>query len=165
MTSPQPTMEGEGIHAVALAFVRHFRWFPRELPRPDFGIDLHVEGARGGRPTGRFIGVQVKAGSSYFAETSSAGIVFRDATHRDYWLGHSIPVIVALYDPDKNEAYWQVVTPDTFISTGKGWKLTIPWDQRIDAFVSRGTGGCHGRGQPWRGASRSIRGQPHRTSR
>jgi len=132
----KPTLEGEGIRAVALAFDKALRWYPRELPRPDFGIDLHVEAAAGGKPNGRFLAVQVKGGSSYFGETTPDGIVFRDATHLTYWLNHSMPVIVALYNPESEIAYWQVVNEETFVNTGKGWKMTVPWEQRIDADSS-----------------------------
>jgi hypothetical protein len=126
------TLEGEGIRGVSFAFDRHFRWYPRELPRPDYGIDLFVEGSTDDRPNGKFLAVQVKAGPSYFSETTAEGIVFRDSRHRDYWLGYAMPVLVALYDPDTQISYWQVVTPATFTSTGAGWKMLVPWAQRID---------------------------------
>jgi Domain of unknown function (DUF4365) len=42
-------------------------------------------------------------------------------------------VIVVLYDPETQTAYWQVVTPETVESTGKGWKLAVPRENVLDA--------------------------------
>ena len=125
--------EREGIHAVSLAFIRQLSWFPRELPQPDRGVDLYVETSDTERLSGRLLAVQVKAGPSYFKESTAEGVVFRDGSHLDYWLGHSIPVIVALYDPSAEICYWQVVARSTVVSTGAGWKMLVPWTQRIDA--------------------------------
>jgi hypothetical protein len=128
-----PATEREGLHAVSLAFARHLHWLPREVPTSDYGVDLFVETITNGRPSGRHLAVQVKAGPSYFTEKTLDGIVFRDSTHLDYWSSHSLPVIVALYDPSTEVSYWQAVGPLTVQSTGKGWKMVVPLTQRIDA--------------------------------
>jgi hypothetical protein len=127
-----PSTEREGVYAVSLAFTRHLHWLPREVPTSDFGVDLFVETVTNGRPSGRYFAVQVKAGPSYFTERTSEGVVFRDSTHLDYWSSYSLPVIVALYDPSTEVSYWQAVGPSTVHSTGKGWKMVVPWTQRID---------------------------------
>jgi len=129
---PDPTMERLGFLAVQLAFTSDLGWLAREQPTSDYGVDLHVEEVVDGRPTGRLIAVQVKAGPSYFKERTAEGAVFRDSAHRQYWLGHSLPVIVALYDPVTKIAYWQVVRDDTIVDTVKGMQMIVPWSQRID---------------------------------
>jgi uncharacterized protein DUF4365 len=92
-----------------------------------------VEAAIDG-PNGRMLGVQIKGGSSFFAETTGDAVVFRsEERHLDYWLGHSLPVVVLLYDPSDQTILWQAVTPETTQSTGKGWKLIVPRAQRLDA--------------------------------
>jgi hypothetical protein len=80
------------------------------------------------------LGVQIKGGASFFSETAGDGIVFRsEERHLEYWLGHSLPVVVALYDPGDQAILWQAVTPETAQSRGKGWKLVVPRAQRLDA--------------------------------
>lgn len=124
----------EAVEAVRLALTRDLRWYPREPTAPDHGIDLYVECADHGKPNGQMLGIQVKGGPSFFRESSEDGVVFRGAErHLQYWRGHSLPVIVVLYDPDQQSAWWQAVTPETVRSTGRGWKLVVPWAQPLDA--------------------------------
>jgi hypothetical protein len=124
----------EAVEAVRLALIRDLGWYPREPTAPDYGIDLYVEGAIDDVPNGRMLGLQIKGGSSFFEERSGDSFVFRgDRRHLDYWTGHSLPVIVVLYDPDAEVALWQVVAPETVESTGVGWKLLVPAHQRLDA--------------------------------
>jgi Domain of unknown function (DUF4365) len=90
----------EAVQAVELALVRELGCYPREPPAPDYGIDVYVEAALDGVPNGRMLGVQIKGGASFFAETTGDGVVFRsEERHLEYWLGHSLPVVVVLYDP------------------------------------------------------------------
>jgi uncharacterized protein DUF4365 len=78
---------------VELAFVCELRWYPREPPAPDYGIDFYVEAAVDGVPNGRMQGVQIKGGASFFSETAGDGVVFRsEERHLEYWLGHSLPL-------------------------------------------------------------------------
>jgi Domain of unknown function (DUF4365) len=42
-------------------------------------------------------------------------------------------VLVVLYDPEAQAAYWQEVTADSAEPTGQGWKLLVPFAQRLDA--------------------------------
>lgn len=80
------------------------------------------------------LAMQIKGGASFFTETTDDGVVFRgEQRHLDYWLVHSLPVVVVLYDPDDQMILWQAVTAETAESTGEGWKLLIPWAQRWDA--------------------------------
>lgn len=119
---------------MGLALINELRWYPREPTAPDYGIDLYVECADDGVPNGRMLGLQVKGGSSFFTERSDEGVVFRgQQRHLDYWLGHSLPVLVVLYHPDEQAAWWQAVTPENVELTGTGWKLLVPSGQRLDA--------------------------------
>lgn len=127
-------------------------------PDGDFGIDGQGPGCRGFAPgygrrwnrrsdragaqqpsDGRLLGVQIKAGPSWFREPTPAGDgwMFREdtQTHRVYWLNYELPVIVMFYDPEGHIAYWQHVTPETAVVTGKGFKIVILSQQRLDAFA------------------------------
>ena len=102
-------------------------WIFRSQLSADIGIDAHVEVVQEGKATGRLLALQIKSGESWLRESTTHGVVFRPkAKHVKYWLGHSLPVAVVLVDVDKEDAYWQFVTKETVVSTGKGWKMTIP---------------------------------------
>lgn len=105
----------------------------REQPTSDFGIDAHVEIIENNQATGRMIAAQIKGGPSWFREKTSEGIVYRgDKQHLQYWLNSSLPVIIILYDIESNTAYWQSVTSELAQSTGKRWKIIVPFTQKID---------------------------------
>jgi hypothetical protein len=123
--------ERTGIEAIRATIAR-LGWFVREPVRPDYGVDLFLETAEDERPSGRLLALQVKSGRSYLGEGGD-DIPFRaNQKHIDYWMGHSLPVVVVLYDPETDRAYWQAVTEDTAESTGKGWKLIVPRSQVLD---------------------------------
>ena len=108
-------------------------WMFREQPVNDYGIDAQVEPFSDG-PTGRLLALQIKAGPAYFKEKTKQGIVYRGvADHLDYWMRHCLPVIVVLRDSAKRVAYWQHVTRETIESTGKGWKMLVPFANKVDA--------------------------------
>jgi Domain of unknown function (DUF4365) len=100
---------------------------------PDYGVDLYVECAREGRPTGRLFGVQIKTGPSYFSEEADSGVVFRgDAQHLVYWERHSLPVVLVLVDPRDETMIWTELDESRLVTTGSGWKVTVPRTQRLD---------------------------------
>ncbi|MEV7279750.1 DUF4365 domain-containing protein [Streptomyces sp. NPDC093111] len=104
-------------------------WFFRPQDVADFGIDAHLEivDADSGKPTGRLLGVQIKSGSSYFEKATENGWWFPcSSEHVAYWLGHSLPVVVMLYEPTAKRVYWQHVSDQTVVSTGKGSKIHVP---------------------------------------
>jgi uncharacterized protein DUF4365 len=102
-------------------------WLFREQFLHDYGIDAHVEIVDGDQPTGKLIAIQIKSGQSYFSETTKYSIIFRtDNRHIEYWIAHSLPVIVVLYDPVKEMLYWEEVSESSYKNTGKGWKIDIP---------------------------------------
>jgi hypothetical protein len=134
MSGSRDLTSREAVRAVEAAVVRKLGWYSREPPAPDYGIDLYVEAAVDSVPNGRMLAMQIKGGASFFTETTDDGVVFRgEQRHLDYWLAHSLPVVVVLYDPDDQMILWQAVTPETAQSTGEGWKLVIPRAQRLDA--------------------------------
>jgi hypothetical protein len=116
-----------GIHSVELA-VSKMGWIVRDQPVSDTGIDAHLEPVdENHKATGRLIGCQVKSGPSYLEEETSCSYIYRgDMEHLAYWRGHSLPVIVVLYDEKTGQCHWQIVNDKTAIITGKGWKLEIP---------------------------------------
>jgi len=105
----------------------------REQAESDYGVDGHAELIKSEQPTGQLLGIQIKTGESYLPERTENAIVFRtDAEHVDYWLNHALPMIVCLCDADNQTIYWQAVTDETAISTGKGYRFDVPLTQILD---------------------------------
>lgn len=121
-----------GVNAVERA-VLEIGWLFRELPTSDFGIDGQIEIVDdSGNPTGRLIAVQIKSGPSYLKEKTSAGFIFRgEPRHLSYWGQYSLPVIVVLHDPESGTCYWRSVESGNVKTLKRGWKMTIPLDQRL----------------------------------
>ena len=108
----------------------------REQLESDYGIDAHAELIESEQPTGRLLGIQLKSGSSYFSEAApdGSGYIFRtDKEHVDYWLNHALPVLICLCDIDTGTIYWQVISSETAISTGRMHKFIVPLNQIINS--------------------------------
>lgn len=123
-----------GVHQVGRAFSKAGMIF-RELPTSDEGIDAQVElSGPNGRGSGRLIALQIKAGESWFREATDEHFTFRfSQQHYEFWTRHSLPVIVVFCDLGDEICYWQRITEDTCISTGKDWKLYVPKIQQVTA--------------------------------
>lgn len=142
MTRPLPSVTGDnGSNGVGALFNYELQWIFRRLDQSDYGIDAQVELVLGGHASGRVLAAQIKAGPSWFTEETSAkdGWVFREATLRlrDYWLDYADPVLLVLYNPATHTAYWQHITPETAVVTGKGFKVVVPASQRVHASAYR----------------------------
>ena len=122
----KPQTERLGVSALEYFFSEN-GWLFREQTTHDYGIDAHVEIVADQRPTGKLIALQIKAGTSFFSEEANGAYVFRtNDKHLAYWIAHSMPVVVILYNPETKQAYWQHVSKQTVLTTGKGWKLSVP---------------------------------------
>jgi hypothetical protein len=160
--SKQEQTGGAGLNEVAGAFER-IGWGPAVNQPHDLGTDLWLQ-VRDARQVnlGMMVGAQVKAGPSWFARPAHdeagelQGWWFRaDREHFSYWLGHSIPHLVVLYDLDDRVAYWVHVTSETVVSTGVQSKILVPKANIVDAhhldelIVVAATGLA---GVPWEGS-------------
>jgi len=122
--------EKAGINAVRRTLAEDFGWTPEDVVN-DFGVDLTVE-VCDSNPTGRFLGLQVKSGPSYFKERRGDYVVFRfSPSHYSYWTGYSLPIVVVLYHTDSRKAIWEHVTPEKCIKCGRRWKLNVPLRQEL----------------------------------
>ncbi|MBP0012286.1 MAG: DUF4365 domain-containing protein [Roseofilum sp. SID2] len=121
-----------GVAGTQLLFER-LGWIFREQTIEDYGIDAHVEVVENNTATGKLIALQIKSGKSWFKEKTAHGFVFRGKKeHLEYWQKHSLPVLVVLYDDEGENAYWQVVNKTNIKNTVKAWKLTVPFEQKIN---------------------------------
>jgi HEAT repeat protein len=107
---PDTTLtERQGVHYVALTASRMgIIW--REIPNTDLGIDGYLEVIVHGAPIG-LVAVQVKSGKSYIGKPEDdTHFTFRAETkHIRYWLSYRLPVIIIIYDPIKQGAYWRYI--------------------------------------------------------
>jgi conjugative transfer signal peptidase TraF len=87
-----------------------------------------------GTPTGRILGVQVKAGPSYFRRSSLAGwtVAIKKATVT-YWRQYAVPVILVIVDPNAVEANWVRVDVADFPATKRAFNIAVP---RANVFSS-----------------------------
>lgn len=105
----------------------------REQPVDDYGIDAQIEIVENKCATGKLIAVQIKSGNSYFKELTPNSIIYRGKRkHYDYWLNHSLPVIIVLYDPEKDKCYWNIVNKETAILSEQNWKIEISFSNLLE---------------------------------
>lgn len=125
-----------GVNLVERAALR-LGWLFREQSISDQGIDAHVEKATNEDGTGRLIAIQIKTGKSYFNKPSEDGWFFPfNAKKARLWLNHALPVVVVLVDLSTEQAYWQVISNRTIMSTGKNFKVDVPRHHKVaDADV------------------------------
>lgn len=131
---------GAGVNEASAKFER-IGWGPVPNQAHDLGTDLLVQ-ARDRRrfDRGLIVGVQVKAGTSWFEdeERDAKGGVLGwwyyepGAAHFDDWVTHGLPHLLVLHNLECNTSYWVHVTAARVIRTGKGCKILVPSDQTID---------------------------------
>ncbi len=129
-----PDAENMGVGAAMVEF-SSWGWAFRSQYVKDYGIDAHTEPFDGPhQPSGRLLALQIKSGDSYFREEADGGWWYRgENKHLRYWLGHVLPVLVVLYNPDSKTLYWQHVTEDRVEYTDREWKIVIPRHQVLSA--------------------------------
>ena len=119
-----------GLYFVANKVTQDFDWIFRPQPHRDLGIDAIIEIKENNETKGQLLALQIKSGASWFSEVEDKSIVFRaNDDHIQYWNDFPIPVLVVLHEPKSNQVYWQIVNKNTSISTGKNWKIHIPYAQ------------------------------------
>lgn len=139
MQQPERVQRGEaGEKSVELFFIR-LGWGPLSTGKQDLGTDLFVQIRDDNLIDLRMmIGVQVKAGDSWFGEpgvvNGRSGWWFResDKKHADYWTNHHIPHIPVMQTDDETRRVWTSLDAQTIEDTGAGIKVFVPADQTLD---------------------------------
>lgn len=118
---PSAKVASIGVTRTQLAVEAGLGWLFREQPTEDYGIDAHAEVVDADLVKGRLLAMQIKSGSSWFRERGPGGWWFRpDAEHIQYWINHSLPVVVVLYHPERERCYWQLVNRETLEESRRG---------------------------------------------
>lgn len=137
--SEQDERGDEGMRIVERIVGEDLRWVFRDQTRRDFGIDCLIEIVdERRRATGRLIAAQIKCGDSYFRETTpDEGVVYRGTVkHLNYWLGHSLPVIVILCQPEASTCVYAPITQGSIRRTKAGWTTVVPLNQSFGASAA-----------------------------
>lgn len=124
----------------------------RPQPSGDVGIDGHIEiiDQATGEATGRIIGVQIKAGPSWFRSRHDGGwlINIKKSTVR-YWRQYAVPVILVVVNVKTEAAYWTLVSSGSFAETKEGFKIPIAKVQRFDAGTAATIAALAADPPPW----------------
>lgn len=120
-------IERKAVNKVEEMFL-NFKWYFREQPLLDFGIDAIVETNLDNRPSGKFIALQIKGGTSHFYRTKKYLTFYFSETHCAYWISvnENLPMFLIIYDNIVDELYWFNIDSKSIIETGKGYKVEIP---------------------------------------
>lgn len=138
MTKPRyDNTEQLGIIKANEIFVKDFKWIFREQPIVDMGIDAHIELVEDGNPLGKLIALQIKTGESYFHENDETYTFYLDEVHYNYWINHSLPVLLIAHMPEKHITLWQYVERNSVEKTSKRWKIKIPKENDLTNMISK----------------------------
>ncbi|MES2355090.1 MAG: DUF4365 domain-containing protein [Pseudomonadota bacterium] len=122
-----------GINAVEQIVLNDLESIFREQLVNDMGIDAQIELVNGDKnPTGKLIAVQIKSGASHFRGKADNFLYHGKNVHLDYWLNHSLPVILVVHLPESGKTLWTPVNEETVERTKKGWKVSISKKQELD---------------------------------
>lgn len=130
--------ERKGVNAIEGIFLNDFGWIPRSQESSDMGIDSQVEVCVDGNPTGKLLAIQIKSGASFFGKTRGNSVVVRGKkVHYDYWINHSLPVLLVVHNPDTGETIWQHITEETVRLSGNGWETEIDRERKLSTEYSQ----------------------------
>ena len=102
----------------------------REQRGGDTGLNAHLEVVEEYPKMGKMVGLQVRSDDARAVERTARGYACRgEMPHVAYWLQHSLPVIVMVYERERDRLLWEAATPETIEITGQYWELLVPYDQ------------------------------------
>lgn len=99
-----------GVAILNLRIPKDLGWICRDITKSDVGVDATIEQVIDGKPTAKYISVQLKTGEgNIHIDRDGNFIYYIDKTHYDYWLSSSIPVILAYCNPREEIIYWELL--------------------------------------------------------
>jgi len=123
-----------GVSLVAKIVTDQLGWlFRRHHQEQDFGVDGQIEIVTDeGAVTGQSLAAQIKYGRSFFTEKNQWGYVYRGETkHFNYLANYPTVVLIVICHPVSKDCYWVPFEPEATEVTERGWKLTIPFENRL----------------------------------
>lgn len=142
MTMSQPENKQLGVAGVTAVcgFFVDLGWGPITNDDHDIGTDVWVQ-LRDDKLVDQalMIGVQVKTGDSFFGTPGELlgrkGYWYAesDQRHANYWANCPVPHIIVLQNSDRSIRIWNYASRTTITHTGKGFKIFVPEDQKLDS--------------------------------
>ncbi|MEO3406298.1 DUF4365 and DUF1817 domain-containing protein [Mucilaginibacter sp. CAU 1740] len=123
-----------GVSFVKSIVETDFDWLFRPVHlEDDFGLDGYFDVLVGESVTGKFLGVQIKTGDSYFASATSTGWTFTgENKHLNYYLNAGFPVLIIIVNLSDRKAYWTRFDINNIDRTKNGWSINIPKANLLD---------------------------------
>ena len=119
-----------GVYAASRLSARLPGLIFREQRSEDTGLNAHLEMVEEYPKMGKMVGLQVRSDGSRTVERTARGYACRgEMAHVAYWLQHSLPVIVMVYERERDRLVWEAVSADTIEISGQQWELLLPYDQ------------------------------------
>lgn len=134
-TTAQATGE-TGCAIVALIVQEELGWQFRRTPQEaDFGVDGYVDVITDeGYVTGKSLAVQIKSGSSYIKWDAAGTTRYRgDRKHVNYYLNHTVPVLLVIVDPETKSAWWRRFDAYETDGDDHSWSIAISLESRLNA--------------------------------
>lgn len=118
-----------GVTLVKTIVEDEFSWIfrPTHL-EDDFGLDgyLDIIGIDNS-VTGKYLGVQIKTGSSYFKNVTATGWKYiGENKHLNYFLNSSFPILILLVNIEEKKVYWVEFDINKTEKNNQGWSILVP---------------------------------------
>ena len=125
----------KGVTLIKLITETQFDWIfrPTHL-EDDFGLDGYLDIiGNDNSVTGKYLGVQIKTGESYFKNKKKFGWTFNgENKHLNYYLNSNFPVIITLVNLEIQKAYWVKFDINKISKTKNGWSIIVPETNLFD---------------------------------
>ena len=119
----------KGVTFVKMKVENDLDWIFRSTHlEDDYGIDGYIDiiGINNS-VTGKYLGVQIKTGKSYFKTKKGFGWEFKgENKHLNYYLNLDKPIIIILVNLEQQVAFWGEFDLNKVTKTSTGWSILIP---------------------------------------
>lgn len=126
----------KGVTLVKSIVENEFDWIfrPTHL-EDDFGLDGYFDIiGTDNSVTGKYLGVQIKTGKSYFTNENSFGWKYvGENKHLNYFLNSNFPILIILVDVELKNAFWVEFDINKTVKNTNGWSLIVPKENKLDA--------------------------------
>lgn len=124
-----------GVTLVKTIVENEFCWIfrPTHL-EDDFGLDGYFDIIGTDESvTGKYLGVQIKTGSSYFNNETSVGWKYvGENKHLNYFLNSNFPILIILVNIKLKKAFWVEFDINKTDRNSSGWSIIVPKENILD---------------------------------
>lgn len=125
----------KGVTLVKTIVENEFYWIfrPTHL-EDDFGLDGYFDIiGTDDSVTGKYLGVQIKTGNSYFTNETSIGWKYAgENKHLNYFLNSSFPILILLVNIELEKVFWVEFDINKTDKSSNGWSIIVPKENTFD---------------------------------